>query len=113
VEGLSPGEFLVRLFFAEPSPAAAGTRMFDVSLQGKRVLEAFDIAAAAGGPLRGVVREFRGVAGDGRLRIDFHARAGQPLLCGLELIAAGLPAGEIPAAAPDGGGWPADQVSGQ
>jgi hypothetical protein len=98
LEGLKPGEFRVRLCFAEPAPAAAGTRVFDVLLGGKRVLEAFDVAAAAGGALRGVVREFREAVGDGRLRIEFQPRAGAPLLCGLELIAAGLPAEEIPSA---------------
>jgi hypothetical protein len=110
VDGLKPDEFLVRLYFAEPELVAVGRRAFDVSLQGQRVLEAFDLAAAAGGSLRGVVREFREVASDGRLRIEFQPKAGQPLLCGLELIAAGLPAGQIPSAAQDGGGWATDRV---
>ena len=75
-----------------------------------RSLEAFDIAAAAGGPLRGVVREFRAAASDGQLRVEFQAKAGEPLLCGLELIAAGLPAGEVSAAAKGDGGWQTEHV---
>ena len=108
VQGLKPGQFLVRLYFAEPSAIGAGERVFDVALQGQRVLEAFDIAAAAGGPLRGVVREFRDVASDGQLRLEFQARVGEPLVCGLELIATGLTPGEVPVLTPDHGGWAAD-----
>lgn len=110
VQGLQPGEFLVRLCFAEPAPINPGERIFDVSLQGKRVLDAFDIAAAAGGPLRGVVREFRATAGDGHLRIEFAAKAGEPLLCGLELIGTGLLAGEVPFVAKADRGWQTDLI---
>ncbi len=105
VQGLQPGEFFVRLYFAEPTSINVGGRVFGVSLQGKPVLEAFDIAASAGGPLRGVVREFRSAASDGQLRVEFQATAGEPLLCGLELIAVGLPAGEVPSAAKGDAGW--------
>jgi hypothetical protein len=108
VQGLKPGAFLVRLYFAEPSSIGAGGRVFDVSLQGQRVLEAFDVVAAAGGPLRGVVREFRDIASDGQLRIEFQARVGEPLVCGLELIATGLTPGEVPVLTPDHGDWAAD-----
>jgi hypothetical protein len=104
VQGLQPGEFLVRLYFAEPAPIDAGERVFDVSLQGQPVLEAFDIAAAAGGPLRGVVREFRAAASDGQLRVEFQASVGEPLLCGLEMVAAGLTPGEVPSVVQGDGG---------
>jgi hypothetical protein len=110
VQGLQPGEFLVRLYFAEPSPIDAGKRIFDVSLQGKPVVEALDIVTAAGGPLRGVVREFRATTSDGQLRIGFQSKAGEPLLCGLELIAAGLPAGEVPSAAKGDRSWQTEHV---
>jgi hypothetical protein len=90
VEGLSlpvpAGKYSVRLYFAEPGGARTGERVFDVTLQGKQVLKGFDVAKEAGGPRRGVVKRFDGVAIDGELALAFAALAGRPLLCGLELV---------------------------
>ena len=44
-----PRVYTVRLVFAEPEHLQAGDRMFDVKLQGKQVLAAFDICREAGG----------------------------------------------------------------
>ena len=77
----------VRLCFAEPADRAAGQRVFSVRIQGKEVLKDFDIVREAGGPRRAVVREFRGVRAGGTLQLDFTATAGEPLLCGLEVVA--------------------------
>ena len=79
--------YKVRLFFAEPEPLSEGDRVFDVLLQGKTVLENFDIVREAGGAQRIVVREFDGIASEGRLQINLKPRSGKPLLCGIELIA--------------------------
>lgn len=106
VQGLQPGDYVVRMYFAEPAPIEPGQRVFDVVLQGQRVVESLDIVSAAGGPLRGVVREFRAAAPDGQLRFEFQAQAGEPLVCGLELIASGLPAGAVPEDAGVDRGWP-------
>jgi beta-galactosidase len=78
----------VRLLFAEPGAARPGERIFNVRLQGRPVLEHFDVAKEAGGPWRGVVREFRGVeAADGVLAIDLGAERGETLLSGVEAAA--------------------------
>jgi hypothetical protein len=81
--------YTVRLYFAEPRRIGAGERVFDVFLQGRKVLEGFDVVREAGGPLRGVVREYRGVfAGDAmelRLEASGGERRYEPILCGLEL----------------------------
>ena len=79
--------YKVRLFFAEPESLSEGDRVFDVLLQGKAVLENFDIVREAGGPRRIVVREFQVVTSEGRLQINLKPRSGAPLLCGIELIA--------------------------
>jgi hypothetical protein len=79
--------FTVRLHFAEPSDGAVGRRVFSVRLQGKEVLKDFDILGEAGGPRRAIVREFRGVRAGGTLQLDFAAKAGSPLLCGMEVVA--------------------------
>ena len=79
--------YKVRLFFAEPEPLQQGDRVFDVLLQGKTVLEKFDVVREAEGARKIVVREFDVVASEGRLQINLKAHAGTPLLCGIELIA--------------------------
>ena len=45
----TPRTYTVRLTFVEPDRLAAGQRIFDVGLQGTRVLHDFDIAREAGG----------------------------------------------------------------
>ncbi len=79
--------YTVRLCFAEPKETEAGKRVFDVALQGKTVLDGFDIVDAAGGRNRTIVKVFPGIAANGELKIAFTARVGEPLLCGVEVVA--------------------------
>jgi outer membrane protein assembly factor BamB len=81
--------YTVRLHFAEPDQATAGQRVFHVGLQGKEVLKDFDIVKEAGGPLRGVVKEFRGVRVKKDLTVTLSPSAGVPVLCGVEVTAEG------------------------
>ena len=88
-----PASYEVRLHFAEPDHTAPGKRLFDVLIEEQKVLEDFDIFAAAGGRNRSLVRAFAGIEiEDGKLTLEFVAprsRAGEtaslPLLCGIEL----------------------------
>ena len=92
-----PARYTVRLHFAEPDDLKPGQRIFTVALQGRPVLEQFDIASAAGGSQRGVVKEFKGVVIQKDLKITLTRAPGTltgPLLCGVELIAERLAAGK-------------------
>ena len=62
------GLYTVRLGFAV-LPESAG-QLFDVKLQGKTVLESFDVATAAGALGQAVTREFEGVKVTGDLNIE-------------------------------------------
>ena len=82
--------YTVRLVFAEPDDLEPGDRIFDVFLQGERVLAEFDVAKVAGGAGRSVVQEFRGVPVEDVLKVDLKPPAGQtarPVLSGVEIIA--------------------------
>ncbi|MFO7898750.1 MAG: PQQ-binding-like beta-propeller repeat protein [Planctomycetota bacterium] len=87
--------YTVRLTFAEPSAGVEpGDRVFDVALQDERVLKGFDVCQAAGGPRRGIVREFKGVQVLDDLVISLAPRAGGdralgPVLSGVEVVAEG------------------------
>ncbi|MBM4156270.1 MAG: hypothetical protein FJ221_14765 [Lentisphaerae bacterium] len=86
---LAPASYTVRLHFLEPDPLTPGRRVFDVLLQGRPVLTAFDVVATAGAPNRGVVREFKGVRIAGELEVQFRkspASALGAVLSGIELI---------------------------
>lgn len=77
----------LRLYFAEPAPLGPGQRVFSVAVEGRPVIEALDIVRAAGGPQRPLVHELKNVAVQGVLDISFSASRGNPLVCGVELIA--------------------------
>ncbi len=81
------GKYTVRLHFAETDKVRPGERVFDVRVQGKRVMKSFDIAGTAGGTNRAVVKEFTGVEITGDLKLEFEARKGVPRLSGLEIVA--------------------------
>lgn len=83
--------YTVRLYFAEPEKLRAGQRVFDVALQDRTVLREFDVVKEAGGPMRSVVREFRGIEAGSTLTVRLtptaNATLSEPLLCGVEMIA--------------------------
>jgi CubicO group peptidase (beta-lactamase class C family) len=77
----------VRLHFAETAKTAAGQRVFHVSVNGTRVLDSFDIFAAAGGADRAIVRELRAAAdSSGRYVIRFDKVTSAPLVSGIEVV---------------------------
>jgi hypothetical protein len=82
--------YAVRLHFVEPDDAGPAERVFGVRLQGRQVIARLDVAEAAGGRWRGIVREFRGVRVTRTLTVDLEP-AGEtrrgPVLCGLEVRA--------------------------
>ncbi len=95
-----PRPYTVRLYFAETEEYGIGRRLFNVSLQDRQVLEAFDIVKEAGGPNRPVVKEFKGINVKDDLRVTLApvmdlaipngtAEQAGPLLCGIEIIAEG------------------------
>jgi hypothetical protein len=90
-EGAPPGSdrprrllYTVALHFVEPDPQKRlGQRRVNVSLQGERVLEDFDVLKQAAQPNRGIVRVFQGIAVEDVLRVEIEAVAGEPVLCGI------------------------------
>ena len=79
-------QFTVRLHFAELEGLEPGERVFDVSIQGKRVLKSFDIAGETGGAMRGTVKEFGGITTDGTLDLSFSNEIGEACLSGVQVI---------------------------
>jgi beta-galactosidase len=79
------GRYRVTLYFQEPTADKAGVREFDVFANGTSVLKSFDVYAAAGGKLKGVVRSFDAAArGDG-VQIEFRPKIGNALVTALSI----------------------------
>ncbi|MBN2473389.1 MAG: PQQ-binding-like beta-propeller repeat protein [Pirellulales bacterium] len=88
--GQPPATYTVRLFFAEPGDLRPRQRVFNVFLQGRIVLESFDVVREAGAARRAFVREFSGVEVTGDLEIRLEPAPGSPMtvpiLCGVEAV---------------------------
>lgn len=78
--------YTVRLHFLEPDATQPGARLFDVSLQGNRVLEQLDVVKAAAGSNRALIREFKGIPATTELKVELTPVQGQTLLSGVEIL---------------------------
>jgi fibronectin type 3 domain-containing protein len=122
VPGLTPnGGYVVALHFSENYWSTAGSRVFNVSINGTQVLTGFDIVAAAGANHTANVQSFAANAdGTGTITIAFSAVTDNPLVCGIEIGTAAPPALGAPtgltATAISGGevdlSWTASSTSG-
>ena len=86
-EATSVRSYTVRLHFAETGGADVGQRVFSVRLRDRTVLTDFDIAKAAGGPHRAVVRSFHGIAVTNELTIGLTSSTGASSISGVEVVA--------------------------
>ena len=80
----------VRLHFAETDDDEPKQRLFDVSIQGKKVLEGFNVAGTASERQTVTVREFRGVRAGAQIEIELASSDGRatvpPAVCGIEIV---------------------------
>jgi beta-galactosidase len=76
----------VRLHFAETFFTSAGSRTFNVSINGTQVLSKFDIFAAAGAQNKAIIKEFTVNANStGQYVIQFTSVVNQSLVSGIEV----------------------------
>jgi len=87
ITGLTPDlSYTLRLHFAENVATAAGQRVFNVLINGVRVLNNFDVFAAAGGRYRAIIRQFT-IAADaaGQIAMQFVTVKGAASVNGIEV----------------------------
>jgi hypothetical protein len=101
IPGAIPGDtYTIRLHFAEEYWTTAGSRIFNVLIDGTQVLANFDIFAAAGGEYKGVVEQFSKVApSNGTFTIQFATVKDNAQVNGIEILSSSSPA---PPSAPTG-----------
>lgn len=83
------GVYTVKLKFAEIWFDSAGKRIFDVALNGTKILSRFDIAATAKGADRAFDREIRTTVGNGRIAIQFLPVVSNPKISAIEISPGG------------------------
>jgi len=77
--------YSVNLYFSEPEEKAEGERVFDVTIQGRKVLEDFDIISETGKMDKEVVKTFSGIAAGRTLTVQMVPEKGNTILSGIEL----------------------------
>jgi malectin (di-glucose binding ER protein) len=87
ISGVNPGSsHTVRLHFAETYFSSAGSRTFNVSINGTQVLSNFDIFATAGAQNKAVIEQFTEPASStGNYVITFSSVINQSLVSGIEI----------------------------
>jgi hypothetical protein len=88
--GLTAGaSYTVRLHFAEEYWTTAGSRTFNVTINGNQVLTNFDILAAAGAEYKAVVEQFTATASStGTITIQFTTVKDNAQVNGIEILPA-------------------------
>jgi len=91
IPGFNPGSTqTVRLHFAETFFNTAGSRTFNVSINGTQVLTNFDIFVAAGAQNKAVIEQFTANANaSGQYVIQFTSVVNNSLVSGIEVVASG------------------------
>jgi len=78
--------YSVHLYFSEPEKMQEGERVFEVILQGKKVLENFDIISETGKENKELVKSFSGIRAGQTLTLEMVPKQGNTILSGIELI---------------------------
>jgi hypothetical protein len=91
-EKLAPDtSYKIKLYFSELENKQSGERIFDVSIQDRKVLENFDIISEAGGRDKEIVKTFTGITVGNTLTIKMNPKTGNTILSGIEMILEGTP----------------------
>jgi hypothetical protein len=87
IMGTEEKKYRAVLHFLEPEPIGTGERVFDVLINGVKVLSRLDIVRETGTPLRGLAKEVTGIAPCTTVELALKAVSGKPpVLCGIEII---------------------------
>jgi fibronectin type 3 domain-containing protein len=84
--------YTVRLDFSENIATVPGQRVFNVAINGSRVLTNFDIFATTGGAFKALAEQFTATANsNGQIVIQFTTVVGAARVSGIEILSGGAP----------------------
>ena len=79
------GKWTITIHTFEPRAAAAENLAMTVKANGAVAIPGFNVAKAAGGPLKGLARSFTAKVRDGMLRLEFSAAGGKAVVAAIEV----------------------------
>ncbi|MGI4729949.1 MAG: glycosyl hydrolase 2 galactose-binding domain-containing protein [Janthinobacterium lividum] len=80
--------YTINFYWADAKSDAPGKRVFDVAVNGNKLITGFDIFAQAGGRSKAIVKQLTGIVPDqdGNIVIQFNRKSGdQPMINALEI----------------------------
>lgn len=80
------GSYRINLYFSELEDKNQGERVFDVTIQDRKVLENFDIMREAGQQDKEIIKSFSGIKAGKTLTLKFNPVKGNTILSGVEII---------------------------
>ena len=89
--------YSVHLYFSEPEEKAKGERIFDVTIQDRKLLENFDIIGETGQKDKELIKTFTGILAGNTLKIEMNPKQGNTILSGIELVQESIPETQISA----------------
>ncbi len=81
--------YSVNLYFSEPENMDNGDRVFDVIIQGSKVLDDFDIISETGKVDMELVKSFSGIPAGRTLTLEMDPKIGNTILSGIEIVKEG------------------------
>jgi len=88
IMGTEGKQYRAVLHFMEPEQVRQGDRIFDVLINGKKVLSRLDIVRETGAPNKALAEEVEGVGYCSTVELVLKPVSGKPpLLCGVEIVA--------------------------
>jgi len=88
IMGTEEKKYRTILHFIEPEQARQGDRVFDVLINGKKVVTQLDIVREAGAPHRALAKKVKGIGLCTTVELTLKTVSGKsPVLCGVEIIA--------------------------
>ena len=86
--GTEEKEYRTVLHFMEPAQVRKGDRIFDVMINGKKVLSQLDIIRETQAPNRALAKQVKSIGPCITVELALKPVSGKPpLLCGVEIIA--------------------------
>jgi len=80
------GSYRINLYFSELEDKNQGERVFDVTIQDRKVLENFDIMREAGQQDKEIIKSFPGIKAGKTLTLKFNPVKGNTILSGVEIV---------------------------
>jgi len=85
-ESVPETSYRINLYFSELENKHPGERVFNVAIQGRTLLENFDIVSETGKWDKEIIKSFSGIKAGNLLKIDLTPVKGNTILSGIELI---------------------------